>query len=100
MNYTWRENLEVEREVLDKGYRENKSKHFVFNNFFPKNFAVDNVEKIWKSHRGYMTIRFACHVIQTHTQNVWYLLLFHDSNGYAKVPHNTLNVHCLSCHLV
>jgi hypothetical protein len=37
----------LEWDVLDKSYRENQHTHDIFNNFFPKNGAVRNVEKIW-----------------------------------------------------
>ena len=41
-------------------------------------------------HAGYLKL-------QTHTQNMQYLLLFHDNNGYETCLNVTLHIHCLFC---
>jgi hypothetical protein len=69
--------------------------HFVFSNFFfPENRAV--CEKMWKSNikRGspQMTkwrMRIACWIpkaTNTHTQVVYYSMLFHSNNGCTIAP--------------
>ena len=56
-------------------------------------------ENVVQPDRPQMTIwrtRIACLRLQTHTQNMSYLLRFHCNNGSTKLPHVTLYVHCHS----
>jgi ribosome biogenesis protein Nip4 len=69
-------------------------KHFMFHIFFPENRAV--YEIMWRTieelDRPQTTIYGACTLhagyrrLQTHTQNVKYLLLFDGKNVYANAP--------------
>ena len=52
--------------------------------FFRKSYRLrDNVENMVQPDRPQTTIQ---RMLQTHTQNMKYLLLFHSNNGYANTP--------------
>jgi hypothetical protein len=80
--------------VSDKSCTENQNTHFVFSNVFFENCAV--FEIMWKIFEEpgmpQMTIYGACALhagylrLETHTQNVQYLLLFHYNNGCKNAP--------------
>jgi hypothetical protein len=64
--------------VLDKSYREHKNDILGLINFLWKLFCLwDNVRTARQA-----TVWFVCWV----TQNMLYLLLFHDKNWYANAP--------------
>jgi hypothetical protein len=75
------------------------------NFFFFENCAVYKI--MWKNivqpGRPKMTIRrmgIACYIpksIQTQTQNMLQLLLFHCNNVYTNVPQCNVTIHCRSC---
>jgi hypothetical protein len=97
------------RNVSDKNWRENKNTHFVSRNFFffRKSFHVwDNVEKYCRAvqatddygacalHAEYQ--RLQTHTHKTHTQVVYYSLLFHCNTGCTNAPQCYMCVHSLS----
>jgi hypothetical protein len=77
----------------------------MFNNFFPENRAVDktmwkNIVS-WTGHgRQYNMVHALCVLaklrLQTHTQNMSYLLLFHGNNGYVNASQYDL-IRTLPC---
>jgi hypothetical protein len=77
------------RNVSDKSCRENQNTLFMFHNFFPKIVSfMRYCGKICKT--GQATDDKAVHVgylrLQTHTQNMQYLLLFHGNNFCKIAP--------------
>jgi hypothetical protein len=86
--------LLIMRNVSDKCRTENKNTHFMSNSFFfPENRTVYEIcGKIWYSQRGhrwqYNTVHAHCMLdyprLQTHTQNMEYLLLFNGNYAYTK----------------
>jgi hypothetical protein len=71
--------------ISDRNCRENKNTQFVFNNFFfPRKLCrlQDNVEKYCRPGQataGYLTL-------QTHTQNMQYVMLFYSNSGCTRAP--------------
>jgi hypothetical protein len=74
-------------------YRENQNTHFMFNAFFPQKLCCYKL--MWKNvvwpDKPQMTVWYgtcALHggklSLQTHTQNVLYLLLFNSNTGYTS----------------
>ena len=85
------------RYVSEKNCRANRNIHFVSSNFIflRKSCRLwENVEKYcraWQATDGNIIrgMRFACLGylrLQSHTLNVFYLLLFHGNSGYANAP--------------
>ena len=82
------------RNVSDKSCREHQNTHFVFSKSPPETRAA--YEKMWKNiiqpDKPHMTIwrmRIACWVpkaTSTHTQVVYYSLLYHCNNGCTNAP--------------
>ena len=79
----------------DKSHRNNQNTCSMLNSFFPENHAVYEImlKNLVELDRVQMTIWricIACKItmakIQTRTQKVQYLLLFHGNNGHANVP--------------
>jgi len=77
------------RNVSHKICREYQDTYFMFNNYFQKLCRVwDNVEKYDRAIQptdDNIVRRFILHtgylMLQTHTHNMWYSLLFHSNNG-------------------
>ena len=83
------------RNDSDKICGENQHKHFMFSNSFCENRAVYETtwENVVQPETPPISIYYsACALhagklrIQTRTQNMYYLLLFHCNNGYASAP--------------
>ena len=86
------------RNISDKSCRGNQKTYFVFSNFFFKNDSI--YEVMWKNmvepdrlqvtYHDAVRMQCTCWIIKTriqaHTHDVKYLLLFHGSSGYTKVP--------------
>jgi hypothetical protein len=80
----------------------------LFGNFFIEISAVYEIRVMWKtmveSDTPYMRIQYCACALhdgylwpQTHTQNVYYSLLFHGNNSYANAPQCYVyrNIACL-----
>jgi len=97
--------LFLEWEIFQKNCGENQNTHFMLKNFsFSENRAVDEI--MWKnvveSDRSQTVIQYsACALhagylkLQTRKQNMEYLLIIHDNNGYENAP-KFYFVHALS----
>jgi len=93
--------------ISDKSCRENQNMHFMSHDVFSPRKSCrswDNVEKYGRDGQStyddiIRRMRFWSWNLrmQTHTQNMQYLLLFLDNSGYAKGRNVTLWVHCLCC---
>jgi hypothetical protein len=92
------------RSVSDRSCRENQHTHFMFNNFVSENRAI--YEIMWKNmvesdrpHDNIIRCMLVCcwgskARIQTHTQNMYYLLLVHCNNIENFISY--LTEHCSS----
>jgi hypothetical protein len=85
----------IMKNVSDKSCTEYQNTHFVFRNFFPPRKSCrlwDNVEKYCRAWQATddNTKQALCMLrylrLQTHTQNMWYLLFFHTNNGCTNAP--------------
>ena len=84
------------RNISKMSCRENKNTNFTLDNSPPPPPPPENravYEPMWKnvSRAGKATddntthaLRILDNRLQTHTQNMYYLLLFHGSNGYSN----------------
>jgi hypothetical protein len=75
----------------DKTCGENQNTHSIFNNFFRKSCRLwDNIEKYCRAGQAAddnTTLHAGQQLnLQTHPQNVQFLLRLHYSNGYANEP--------------
>jgi hypothetical protein len=98
------------RNVSDKSCRENQNTYFVFSNVFSKivpfmswggKISTSGAVHTWKMWP--MSIaRWISKATKTHSQNVWYSLLFHCNNGCTNAPQcyfiRTLPVLILNTH--
>ena len=68
------------RKFSDECCRENQNTHVMLRNVSPENCAADDITV--------RHMRFTCWIrLQTHTQNMEYLLFFHGNSGFANAPH-------------
>ena len=82
------------RNISDENSRENQNTHFVFNNFFSRKYFICEMwENMVDPDRPQKTICYCECVLhdgylrlQTHTQNIQYLLLFHGNSGSSNAP--------------
>ena len=83
------------RNVSDECCTENQNTRFMSNNFifFRKTCRlwekVENYGRVGRATRHYNTAPALCVLdsLQTNTQNMQYLLLFHGNHSYANAPH-------------
>jgi hypothetical protein len=82
------------RNVSDRGCRENQNAHFMLSNFFLQEICAI-YEVMWKNmvnpeatYDNKICVCSACWItkLQTHTQNMLYLVLLHGNSGYAIAP--------------